>query len=99
MQSGTVEQHVFDAVSARHDEIIEAVRNLVRIPSVVGSEHAAQAFMADLYRTLPLSVTAFEADRCELELLNEYIPSTFPMPAGRISLPPAKAQAAGTLLS
>lgn len=85
MQSRTVEQHVFDAVSARHDEIIEAVRNLVRIPSVVGSEQTAQKYMADLYRNLPLSVVTLEPDADKLRQLSGYVPGPVPY-AGRCNI-------------
>lgn len=75
MPNRNVEQRVFDAVASMRDEIIATLRALVRIPSVVGSEQAAQIFMALLYRTLPVSVAAFEADRSKLELLDEYVPA------------------------
>jgi len=78
MRNEPLEQQVHDAISARHEEIIATVRSLIRIPSVVGSERSAQDFLADLYRSLPLSVAVFEADRTKLEPLNEYIPSDIP---------------------
>ncbi len=42
---------------------IEDIRTLVRIPSLVGQEGAAQDFIADRFRNLGLELDVFEADR------------------------------------
>ena len=49
-------------VEANREELIADVVRCVRIPSVVGHEGPAQAFMQELYGGLGLELDAFEAD-------------------------------------
>jgi len=53
---------VLAQVEANREGLIADVVRCVRIPSVVGHEGAAQAFMRDLYSRLGLAVDVFEAD-------------------------------------
>lgn len=78
MQNPAVEQQVHQGIQLMQNEIVETLRNVVRIPSVVGSELAAQSFMADRYLSLPLSVVTFEADPAKLTILADYVPSAIP---------------------
>lgn len=54
---------VSDWVYSHADELVSALAQLVRIPSVVGQEGEAQAFMRELYAGMGLDVDAFEPSR------------------------------------
>jgi acetylornithine deacetylase len=58
---------VDQAVDAQAPELIEFVQSLVRIPSVSGSEQAAQRAMAAQYESLGLETDVFPSTREELE--------------------------------
>ncbi len=73
MASSNGKQAVFDAIEKNRDECIETVSKIVRIPSLHGEETRAQAFMADLYRTLDLAVDIFEADKTRIQKHPAYI--------------------------
>jgi acetylornithine deacetylase len=66
------------AVERRQDELIAAVQDLVRIPSLTGEEGAAQAFMARRLTDLGFAVTQFEADPAALRHHPEYIDQPWP---------------------
>ena len=53
---------LFDTVRGMEDEIVGTLRDLVRIPSIVGQEADAQGFMEDLYRSFDLEVVRFQPD-------------------------------------
>lgn len=55
-----------EAVEVNRELLVEQSAALVRIPSVIGQEGAAQAHMAGLYRELGLEVTLLEADHDEI---------------------------------
>ena len=55
------------------DEIFEAIRELVRIPSVVGQEGKAQEWMADLYRSLNLEVVKIIPEKESLQKHPAYV--------------------------
>lgn len=59
----TIKRKVFAVADERYPRTIERLRELVRIPSVVGSEGEAQALVAQWYRDAGLAVETFEADR------------------------------------
>ena len=73
MSSSSPEPASFDtaridaAVDALRPELIEFARSLVRIPSVSGSEQAAQRAIAAKYESLGLSVDIVPSVREELE--------------------------------
>jgi acetylornithine deacetylase len=67
------------------DELIDTLTQLVRIPSVVGNEQSAQAFVRERYLDACLDVDEFEPQR---ELLREhpaFVDSGFPF-AGRANV-------------
>ncbi len=57
-----VEKKACGEIEAMADEIVETLRALIRIPSVVGSEGKAQAFMKEKYESMHLDVSSLEAD-------------------------------------
>lgn len=57
-----MKKKVFQEVDKRRDEIIISLQELVRIPSVVGKELAAQNYMARKYKEIGLELDIFEAD-------------------------------------
>jgi len=63
-------------------ELIETLAALVRIPSIVGHEGEAQAFMRDQYLSAGLDVDVFEAERERLRTLPAFVDSGIPF-AGR----------------
>jgi acetylornithine deacetylase len=58
---------VWDNVEANREELFADVSACVRIPSVVGDEGPAQAFMRTLFQRLDLDLDVFEADLDALE--------------------------------
>lgn len=75
-------EQILTAVDRRSKELVEAVQALVRIPSVTGSEQAAQLFMEQLLRSLGFAVTTFEADAERLRSHPEFVANSWPY-AGR----------------
>ncbi len=69
-------------LEAHAADLIAVLAELVRIPSVVGAEGPAQAFMAEQYRACGLEVDVFEADRAVLRTLPAFVDSGFDF-AGR----------------
>lgn len=69
-------------LDANADELINTLVELVRIPSVVGQEAEAQAFMRDRYLAAGLDVDVFEADREVLRRHPAFVDSGIPF-AGR----------------
>ncbi len=65
-------------IKALRDEMIDSLAELVRIPSVVGNEKPAQEFMQQLYRSLELDVTTFEADKEKVGQHSAYVESGLP---------------------
>ncbi|CAN5865106.1 ArgE/DapE family deacylase [soil metagenome] len=57
---------VLDTVDRQMDETVEALQELVRIPSVTGNENVAQAHMADLLGGAGLEVEVFTPTRAEV---------------------------------
>jgi len=58
---------IMDTVDRLGDDITETLRQLVRIPSIVGHEGPAQAYLSEQYENLGLEVTALEANRDKLK--------------------------------
>jgi acetylornithine deacetylase len=63
------------AVDRLRDEMIDTLAQLVRIPSVVGSEGPAQEFMKRQYEGLGLDVKTFEADKNKVGPHSAYVES------------------------
>lgn len=63
-------QRLWDAIDARQDELVELVASLVRIPSLLGDEAAAQEFVAEYLRETGLEPDVWELDESLKELPN-----------------------------
>ncbi|MCL6511224.1 MAG: ArgE/DapE family deacylase [Anaerolineae bacterium] len=63
MEDNVLIERIEAWLAVHADECIQALAELVRIPSVVGQEAEAQAFMRDCYLSAGLDVDVFEADR------------------------------------
>jgi len=61
-----VEEKILSYLDSKRDEIIEFLRKLIRIPSVVGEELEAQEFMYRTFRDMNLEVDMWEPDVNEL---------------------------------
>ena len=59
MNLSSLEKKVSEQVVRMKEEMVQTVQALVRIPSLVGRETTAQAYMDRLYRSLNLEVTSF----------------------------------------
>jgi acetylornithine deacetylase len=57
-----IKKRVVGEIENMSDEIIKTLQDLVRIPSVVGREAAAQEYMEALYRSIDLEVTRLQPD-------------------------------------
>jgi len=53
-------------LNAHRDDLVSTLAELVRIPSIIGNEAPAQAFMQRHYEALGLEVDVFEPDRAAL---------------------------------
>jgi len=73
-----VKEAVVTAVEQMRDDMIHTLQQLVRIPSVVGNEGKAQAFMQKQFETLGLDVRAFEADRGKVQNHVAFVESNIP---------------------
>jgi acetylornithine deacetylase len=73
MSEDQVVGKVFDTIGRLQDELVQTLSALVRIPSLVGEEGAAQAFMEKRFSELGLAVTTFEADPDEIKQHPAYI--------------------------
>lgn len=65
---------VFHWIEDHEDALVRTTSALARIPSLVGSETAAQAFMKERFEELGLKVETFEADPDEIRGHPAYIP-------------------------
>ena len=65
-------------IDGLRDEMINTLAELVRIPSVVGSEGPAQDFMQRQYEGLGLEVKIFEADKNTVGQHSAYVESGLP---------------------
>jgi len=75
-------ERLADWLMAHADECVAALAELVQIPSVVGQEAAAQAWVEAHYRAAGLDVEVFEADRAALQAHPAFVDSGIPF-AGR----------------
>lgn len=57
-----VQERVCSEIEKMKEEMIQALQDLVRIPSLIGSEGKAQTFMEEKYRSLGIKVTSFLPD-------------------------------------
>lgn len=70
-----LEQDLLAAVADSHDELLELTSTLVRMPSLLGEEAAAQDFMEGLFRGMGLTVDRFAVRDDELRQLPGYSPA------------------------
>lgn len=70
-----LEKDLLAAVADSHEELLELTRALVRIPSLLGEETAAQDYMEGLFRSMGLTVDRFAVRDEELRQLPGYSPS------------------------
>ncbi|UCD81354.1 MAG: ArgE/DapE family deacylase [Desulfobacterales bacterium] len=70
-----IRKKIETVVDRLRDEMIAALAQLVRIPSVVGNEGPAQAFMQQQYESLGLDVKTFEADKDKVRKHSAYVES------------------------
>ena len=70
-------QRVTEWLSAHTDELIGALAELVRIPSIVGHESDAQTFMRDWYLEADLDIDEFVPSRTSLSKLPAFVDSGF----------------------
>jgi acetylornithine deacetylase len=78
----STEEQIGQWLAEHADELIETLASLVRMPSVVGNEGDAQAFMRDQFLSTGLDVDVFEADRETLHAHPAFVDSGIPF-AGR----------------
>ncbi len=71
-----IRQKIIAEVDSQREEIIELVKNLVRIPSVTGNEGEIQNYIAGYLRDMGLEVDVWESDWEELKKHPEYVPVT-----------------------
>ena len=67
-----------EVVSGLRDEMTSHLQELVRIPSVTGSEGPAQEYMRKLYEVSGLDVHTITADRSEVEKHPAFCDSGYP---------------------
>ena len=77
MSQKELNQRVFKVVDTKKEEIVETLRDLVRIPTVVGKEGEGQEYIQRLYSDLELSVSTFEADYEKVHRHKAFIESVF----------------------
>lgn len=66
-------QRIVEAAERRSNELVRSVQELVRIPSLTGSEGPAQAYMAGLFEHLGMKAEPVLADRERLRSHPEFI--------------------------
>ena len=71
-----------DWLEQHRDEMVQTLADLVRIPSIIGNEAPAQAFMRAQYEALNLEIDEFEPDRESLSQHPAFVDSGIPF-AGR----------------
>ena len=69
-------------IEAHRDDIVQTLADLVRIPSIIGNEAPAQAFMRAHYESLNLEIDEFEPSREALSQHPAFVDSGIPF-AGR----------------
>jgi acetylornithine deacetylase len=73
-----IKTKIESTVDKLRDEMTETLTELVRIPSVVGTEGPAQDFMHRQYEGLGLDVKTFEADKNKVGQHSAYVESGLP---------------------
>ncbi|MBA3449744.1 MAG: ArgE/DapE family deacylase [Chloroflexia bacterium] len=66
----TTVARVWTAIEARHEELVGVIADLVRRPSLLGAEGAAQAYVADYLRASKMDTEVWELDQTVRSLPN-----------------------------
>ena len=69
----SIKNSVLEAIDRNAEEMFEDLAGLVKIPSIVGSEGKAQAWVAERMRSMGIDVETFEADKTALLKHPSYI--------------------------
>lgn len=78
MEDIETRRKVYAEIDKMREEIIGTLQDLVRIPSIVGQEGQAQAFIEKLYRSLGLKVVILEPDIQKVKDHPSFIDSGMP---------------------
>lgn len=62
----SIKKDVLKTIDANSEQMFENLADLVKIPSIVGSEGKAQAWVAEKLRSIGMAVETFKADKTEL---------------------------------
>jgi len=73
MEYENVIKKVFGEIERSEEELIHTTSELVKIPSLVGEEAGAQAFMKKKFKEIGLNVETFEASLDEIKQHPAYI--------------------------
>jgi acetylornithine deacetylase len=66
MDVNSERQTVFTLIDRQEDEIVNTLRDLISIPTVVGHEGEGQRYTKSLYSKLGLKIVSFEADKSKV---------------------------------
>lgn len=83
MRTAELKREIVYKIDGMTDEIFEAIRELVRIPSVVGQEGEAQEWMVKLYRSMGLRIDRLIPDKTNLVNHPAYFEIGFPYTESR----------------
>jgi len=77
MNQDELRKIVFGIIDNKEEEIIQTLKKLVSIPTLVGKEAEGQKYMHDLYSNLGLKVIPFEADYEKVRRHQAFVESGF----------------------
>lgn len=77
MKPTLLKQDIFSKIDLMADDVFQAIRELVQIPSVVGQEDEAQGWMANLYASIGLDVHRVVIPLAILSNHPAYVKTTF----------------------
>ena len=78
MPLSSTEKKVGDHIAGMKEEIVRTLQELIRIPSVVGQEGKAQAYMERLYRSMDLEVLSLAPDMGKVKTHPAFIETGMP---------------------
>jgi acetylornithine deacetylase len=68
----TLEKRILNDIDARRNEVVEFLRDLVRIPSIAGAEDQVQKFIASDLQNMGLTVDVWQPKLSDLKLHSGY---------------------------
>ncbi len=83
MNPTETKREIVRKIDTTTDQIYQAIRELVRIPSVVGQEGEAQKWMASLYTSLGLDLVTLVPEKKSLQKHPAYIETGIPYDQSR----------------